>query len=620
MSDFWLVRECENKLRKKIIAYRRNNYPIFFYVRGRRQVGKTATVRRLCGQLLPSAHIFLNLMQAPIGSCEPFRALFPDRRLATVGQIAARIQKLIVHEAVVVVIDEFQRCSQEMYGHLKTIVDEIKLHSKAIKCPYGGLIVLGSKTRLMDEINGGLGSAMWHRLEQITLQPFSVLETALVLQHLNITSGYMQLAVSFLTGGYPEFLRCVALYLTSNATDESASSTILNAPWALLPAFSSHHGALNDYFKDELGPDMACLGEIVCGTDPLSPLSDADVISQAAKALKTNNSLAEFALNRLQRDYGVITLEVPMVFEQVCLAAGGSPPKSPPCVYTLNDTRITWYNALHHKRKVSLNPVYSMDVTEADFKTRIHPHLGCYLERCVREIAAYRSRERKVAFPAWRPQGLGTERALLADVLGLEAPIILHGRQFPVPRGSSSQQYGDLDIIALYPDKKVILVASCKLDSSRLEEELHRDAANCDYPTQVESYTRDLRERVRGAWSVSQPGEPDSILDNEAVVQYVDLLLSTETVFHFVYISPDLDATARPVKAFCTRMGTIALARTWFLSIADLYQMDTAPGSLETTCSNFTVVTAVPLASFTPKAVLASIAIAGVIAFVVWRS
>jgi hypothetical protein len=447
----WFPRDVERDIESVIERNRTAGVPTWLYIRGRRQVGKTATVRRIGARLAKAGVRFAyvcmrddNLEQLSID----LGSKFPTLAAAT-RDLERRIM-----DGEFVAIDEIQESTRSFQQLLQRCVDNVKqtvLEGEAVR---GGLIVLGSKPAEADAVLVGAGAPLWQRFESPrTILPFLSYETAALFAHFGVTDARRKVDILLLTGGYPGVLKKLA--------DDCVLRNTAALPEMMYALVKSGEEHINFLRSDEFPAEWAMVAEQAVARK----VSPGDVV----RALSKGDGLGQEAeirhkLALLETRYGVIRLVQPII-PVPDLVAGPKPLREH---YERHDPRWLWFaNVMQKHQPAGGEHDVRISVTDAHVSS-FSELAGAFMERLVRQAIADRQRF-DAALPLWRPgAGGGPEAAARqrwGDVHKPESTAI-------VLEGKFVNTTAEIDAICVYMAERHVVFVSCKLDAAALRDEL----------------------------------------------------------------------------------------------------------------------------------------------------
>lgn len=437
----WIERGLERDLFETISVLRRLQRPTWLFVRGRRQVGKTQLVRKVT---LPLSDVVAVLLRAGTVR-EDFAAALCERIPSHAALSAALKQRIL--KGAIIVVDEVQHADSAEQGVLQGVVDAVKgevLHGRACG---GGMILLGSHTQRVDDMNMGHGAPLWDRMTlHRTVLPFQPEEMAVVFARHTISSSRTRLYVSSLTGGYPAQL---ALLAQEGALHNEAELK------ALVKALAKHEHALSSVFEGELGVELSSVARKVVSKPRANDGLEAAKASLEGRARGFCDADLASIVERLQR-YGIVRLLRPM-FD---LASRSNTSREQ---FVISDPRWAWYNAMRSSRAVQASDCVQdvLLAISASQVADIRAHMGIALEHRVAELIRARARlAMRPIIPSWTPLLDASESVAGLALDTCSDPLVLEGKQVGFE--------GELDGVVVFLAERIVVYLGCKLSSDAL--------------------------------------------------------------------------------------------------------------------------------------------------------
>lgn len=450
----WLHRDVENELRDVIHRRRQSGHPLWMYVRGRRQSGKTQTIKRTLEHLLGPAGAAWRYSFITTG--EQFAWLQPVIAPDVATDVRSAINELanVITAGVIVVLDEAQNAQLIVQQLLQHMIDTIKGSCLRGAVIIGGLILMGSRSAEMDELLRAGSAPLYARmLEHRTILPFLPYEMAELFARHGITSAKQKVFISLLSGGYPLIRQ--KLHRDGVLTDDAPLFDMMHA------LVRSDVGLVDFTLSDEFNATWRKVGAeaIRWKDDPLA--------QSLATKLKTSDPLSLFQiLQDLEQKYGVIGSVTPLIPEL-------RPQKFQR--YRIADPRWLWYNHVFGDRRAvatggDVHDVGVAAVTDAQL-VQFRDLCGQYMETLIRDCVRYRVKRGLPGIVAWNWSDASCERELAwADVMPslCSDPVVLSGTLLGVD--------AEVDGIFMHIAEARVTVVSSKLSASRLSEELRHAA------------------------------------------------------------------------------------------------------------------------------------------------
>lgn len=314
----WLTRDVEGEMRGIIARNRAARTATMLFVRGRRRVGKSTTTKRVlqsCQVTVPRCYVSLGADNlASLKAIDGPASLeaggtrllesYATLGAATTVRDAINVYKSMAVAGAIIVIGEMQHASMLLQQLLQGLVDFLeRIALDGGGAVIGGLIVLGSRTAVMDRMILAGGSPLYARFtEHLTILPFLPNEMAVVFRRCGITSDRQRVYIELLTGCYPALLQKLATegLLTNDAP--------LKGMMLALVKFSQ--GAVDLMQSDEFEPSWKKAAEYA-----ITHVGSVDSLAQQLQAQLggVSQAVVYAMLDAMVTKYGILRRAHPLL-------------------------------------------------------------------------------------------------------------------------------------------------------------------------------------------------------------------------------------------------------------------------------------------------------------------
>ncbi len=211
----WFRREIEGQMKEQF-----SKKHILIHIRGRRRIGKSSTTTRLLRELNRSFYtIFVDQ-----DNNELIRVV--NDLLGTSTETLFEMMKAIkchILKGSIFVLDEIQNSSMNFQSIVQQLADFVDQEN-----PAGGLIIMGSYPKLVEEIVSVNKPLYGRFLHSFTVQPFRISEWKMVMERYGITKPSLLLSLYAMFGGHPSLYKLLVNegVLNNNTTREKLLNTV----------------------------------------------------------------------------------------------------------------------------------------------------------------------------------------------------------------------------------------------------------------------------------------------------------------------------------------------------------------------------------------------------------